>query len=200
MKIQLLATAAILVSAPALAETNSTTNLTGSYVGVYGGYGWSDVGAADVSGWDTGVFAGYKVDHVMDFTNGYVFGGNAAIEAFYGTSNADAAGLDKDQDWGVSFRPGLSILDSVTSDIGVNPYAILGYRNTEFDSGTSEDYDGFELGIGTELVAYGNAGIRLDYSHTWYASEAGVDPESDDLRLGLSYHFQNYQLSDKFTN
>lgn len=194
-KIFALGVAAVALSgAPALADANNiqTTPLTGPYVGVYGGYNWTDFDGAnaDPDGWDGGVFAGYKLDALMD--KDYGIGANGAIEAFYGVSNADDNNIEKDDEWGISFRPGISILDSMTADLGLNPYGILGYRNTKFEStngGGSDRFNGFELGIGSELVAYGDFGIRAEYAHVWYASENGIDPDSDDLRLGVSYHF-----------
>lgn len=193
--------------APALAADQGslrTSPLTGPYVGIYGGYDWTDTDTlaglkSDPDGWDGGVFAGYKMDALLgEGMRNYGIGANGAIEAFYGVSNADdtvdGITVSKNDEWGVSFRPGLSVLDRITGNLGLNPYAILGYRNTEFETSAfgiknAERYNGFELGIGTQLVAFGNAGIRLEYSHIWYGSKGGVDPDSDDLRLGVSYHF-----------
>ena len=98
MKQYLLSAALTLAATAALAapvqnkNAGQTTNLTGAYVGVYGGYGWINASSADVNGWDTGLFAGYKLDKVMGWSNGYVFGGNAAIEGFYGLSDAKDSG------------------------------------------------------------------------------------------------------------
>ncbi|MFO0388329.1 MAG: outer membrane beta-barrel protein [Alphaproteobacteria bacterium] len=198
---------AILCATPVFAKTDETiktTTLTGPYLGIYGGYDWTDLDThaagldSQPHGWDGGVFAGYKIDGLLDSTQRYGIGGGAAVEAFYGISNSDdnVAGInvEKENEWGVSLRPGLSFLDSAAGGSGIAPYGILGYRNTKFTAssgaiGGSERYDGFELGIGTELIAMSNAGIRVEYSHVWYGSEGGIDPATDDVRIGLSMHF-----------
>lgn len=207
-KLFLLSTAAaLLAAAPAIAaepHNANTSPFSGVYAGVYGGYDWSDADTnvagfnPDIDGWDYGVFVGYRLDQLLDRTNGLGIGLNGALEGFYGSSNSDdtvaGVNVEKDNEWGISFRPGLSFLDQMTSPLGVTPYAILGYRNTEFEAaGFDNDFHGFELGIGTELLAYGDFGVRLEYSHVWYSDETigGVnyDPDSDDIRLGVSYHF-----------
>lgn len=166
--------------------------LSGVYVGGYGGYGWTDAdinggGDADLDGVDYGGFVGYTLDTLLDRTIG--MGINGSLEAFYGGSSQDDGDFDKGQEWGVNFRPGLSFVDDYT--MGLKPYGIIGYRNGEFDSasGGKDWHDGFELGLGTEVIAEGNFGIRLDYSHVWWSDEGGVDPDEDDLRLGVAYHF-----------
>lgn len=179
---------------------NSVSPLSGVYVGGFGGYSWNDTdttgaGNLSVDGGDYGLFVGYQLDTLLDRTIG--LGINGAIEAHYAWSDAsDTVGgvkVEKDHEWGVSFRPGLSFVDSVMP-VGVKPYGIIGYKRANFEAsagGVSADrnFDGFELGLGTELIAFNDFGVRLDYSHTWYEDKAGVDPSGDDLRLGMAYHF-----------
>jgi hypothetical protein len=205
-KIILAASAAIIALAlpfnpahagPSHRHSDTFTDQSGLYVGGFGGYSWTDadVGAsdADINGADLGVFIGYTLDAFLDRTIG--MGINGAIEAHYAWSNADdsngAGNTETDDEWGVSFRPGLSFFNY--EPLGIKPYAILGYRNAEFDSTVAgvnqENLDGFELGIGTELVAYGNYGVRLDYSHVFYGEENGIDADENDIRLGVAYHF-----------
>lgn len=200
----LLLSAITLCGGQALAGTKNdhqttTTGLSGPYIGVYGGYDWTDLETsggpdAELDGWEGGAFAGYKLDTLMKRMDGFGIGMNGAIEGFYGVSQSDdstvGGSLDKEDEWGVSFRPGFSVIDEITDPIGLNPYGILGYRNTKFEGpGSDERFHGFEAGIGTQLMAYGDFGIRAEYAHTWYASESGVDPDSDDVRIGVSYHF-----------
>lgn len=192
--------ASMALATPALAVTNTeAVPSSGLYVGGFGGYDWSDLDTSVAGfnpkpdGWEGGVFAGYRVDSLVNS-----MGMSGAIEGFYGWSSADdtiaGVNIQKDHEWGVSFRPGFVAISKATAPLGINPYAILGYRNTEFQgsvagSSGSEHYDGFELGIGTELITFGHFGVRAEYAHVWYGSQGGVDPSSDDVRVGLAYHF-----------
>jgi len=181
-------------SSSSSADTGSYNSpLTGLYAGVEGGYDWSDLdtaaGNANVNGWDYGLFLGYKLDHLIQNNMGI----NAAIEAHYDWSNADddfaGATVEKDHEWGIDFRPGISVSDMF------NPYGIIGYERAEFKGSAggftgSDDYNGFVLGAGTELVSWNNVGARIDYTHTWYDDKGGIDPDEDEVKLGLAYHFQ----------
>lgn len=192
------------LAAPAHAQTTydrkPETAATGFYLGGYGGYDWTDaddsgVGSANLDGGDYGVFAGYEIGRVLDQQLGW--GMHGALEGFYGWSSSDDSSgglsIEKDHEWGVSFRPGFDVISS-HMPLNLDPYAIVGYRRTQFTASTggvsaSDNFDGFELGLGTELVAYGDIGVRVDYSHVFYETNDGVDPDSDNLRLGVAYHF-----------
>ncbi|HEY8963525.1 MAG TPA: porin family protein [Alphaproteobacteria bacterium] len=188
-------------TAPVYHSTQTTTStsdygsepLTGFYLGAEGGYGWSDLettaGDLDLSGANYGLFAGYKMDHWLENMG---IGMTGALEFHYDWSNAeeDVAGvtIEKDHEWGIDFRPGISISDNF------NPYGIIGYERAQFSGSAGgltgeENFDGFVLGAGTELVSWDKVGMRLDYTHTWYGEESGVDPDEDEVKLGLAYHF-----------
>ena len=162
------------------------------YVGVYGGYGWSDAdgGGGTPDGADYGVFAGIDGDAILNPTiNRLGLGISGAIEAHYGLSSQDDGDSEKEQEWGVNFRPGLSFLNN-DYIVEVAPYGILGYRGAVYEvNGDDETFHGFELGIGTEVVAFDNASVRLDYTHVFYGEENDIDPDEDNIRLGLGYKF-----------
>jgi hypothetical protein len=175
---------------------NDVTATPNIYIGGYGGYGWTDLDTNgpdfDVNGGDYGIFAGIGLDALTRHTN-MDWGVTGAIEGFYGWSDADDSSFGteaaKDHEWGVNFRPGMAFLDRY-SPMGMKPYGIIGYRRANFEvGGADEDFNGFELGLGTELLAYNDFGVRLDYSHVWYGEENGIDPDENDLRLGVAYHF-----------
>lgn len=184
-------------------SNNHDSMMSGPYIGAYGGYGWNDVdtstGDVSVDGTDYGVYAGIKADKLLDSTvNRLGTSLTGALEVYYGGSSAEenlgTATLDKNYEYGVRFLPGLAIIDDV-NPIGYNPYGILGYKraNFEIDGVGDETFDGFELGIGTELVAYNNVGVRMEYAHTWYGDEdiggINVDNDEDTVRVGAAYHF-----------
>jgi opacity protein-like surface antigen len=203
------ATVLTLTFAAASAQAATTTQgdmMSNVYVGAYGGYGWNDADLdggpeLDVNGFDYGILAGFQLGSLIP-SDTMRFGLNGALEVHYGWSNADETDtvginpvtVEKDHEWGISFRPGMRFL-SDTAPLGLNPYAIVGYRNANFETttvagGTDDDnHNGFELGIGSEVLAQESLGMRLDYTHVWFDAGGGIDPSEDDLRLGVTYHF-----------
>ncbi len=192
MKNLLLGTVAVfaLTTAGAQAqEYNANGYDISPYVGAYGGYGWQYDGA-DLDGGDYGIYAGVSADGLLDYTiNRVGLGLSGRLEGHYGMSSSDGDGVEKENEWGVSFKPGFSFVDQYLPVIA-EPYAIVGYRNTEFEVGGSDDnYHGFELGLGGEVLAYDNVAVRLEYTHVFYGSENGFNPDEDNIRLGLGYSF-----------
>ncbi len=172
------------------------------YIGAYGGYGWTDSDApgakVEPNGGDYGLYAGFEADALLDSTiNRTGMALKGAVEGYYGWSDAkDTTGgvsLEKKNEWGVRFRPGIEFLHN-DYIIDTTPYAIVGYKQSEYDTvvgGVSGDetFHGFELGAGTEILAYDNVGVRVDYTHVFYGTEGGFNPDEDNIRLGASYHF-----------
>jgi len=175
----------------------------GPYVGGYGGFDWTNADisggpTAHLNGGDYGAFAGFSVDSLLKNTLG--IGLSGAVEGEYGWSGASKTSafgggtkIDKDHEWGLSFRPGLTFLSS-SDTLGLKPYGIFGYRQGDFKiinggGSSSKSHPGFDLGIGTEVIAFQNVGVRLDYDHVFYRDGGGIDPDENDLRAGLVYHF-----------
>jgi opacity protein-like surface antigen len=204
------ALAVLALSAPARAQSTYSTysqpppSTPGFYVGGSGGWGWTGAelsGGTDfsVSGSDWGLFAGYDFGPMWSW--GETYGLTAAIEGHYSWANGHdtstivggggaTSTLDKNDEWGFDFRPGISFADS-TMPLGMKPYAILGYRHTDYDNSTVGDVsvDGFALGAGAEMLFYRNFGVRMDYTHAFNGADNHVHPEEDDIRFGVAYHF-----------
>lgn len=206
-KLFLASVAVACLASPSMAQAqsnyNENSNSLSPYIGVYGGYGWADVDnnagvSPSVDGVDYGVYVGIQADSLLDSTvNQTGLGLTGAIEAHYGGSSADdnvgGVNIEKNDEWGINFRPGIKFLNN-DAVVDVKPYGIIGYRQTNFEASaggiTADDYyNGFELGLGTELVTYDNVGVRFDYTHVWYGEKNGIDPDEDNLRVGLGYKF-----------
>ena len=115
MKTTLFATVAavaIAFSAPSMAQDMGSSPLTGAYIGLLGGYTNTELEAGgaseDLTGGDYGIFAGFKLDKYLENSIGIT----GAIEAHYAWSTADeeigGITLEKDSEFGISFRPGIS--------------------------------------------------------------------------------------------
>jgi len=189
--------ALVLIPSLSMAQNVSAT----TYVGAYGGYamneGFSNNINSDIEadGLDFGAFAGFRFETLSDSNTSFT----ASFEAFLGSSfvegNVGNVSLEKNYEYGISFRPGLAF--KPTQNLKINPYAILGYRISEFESRSANvtanrDFDGFELGVGTNLLTFDNIDLRFEYSHIFWGEEAGFEPDEDSLRLGLVYNFKTY--------
>jgi len=183
------------------AQASDMMNMSDFYAGGYGGWGWTktDVSggsSVNLNGTNWGGFVGYNFGNMPSQQN---LGMQLGVEAHYGwtagTGTTTTVGgvptsLEQKHEWGVDLRPGFASLIS-SAPLDIKPYAILGYRRTEFSDSThsNSEHPGFALGLGTELVSYQHFGLRLDYDHVFFKSRDGLDPHENDLRAGLVYHF-----------
>jgi hypothetical protein len=188
-------------SAPAQ-HNDSSDYFNGIYVGGQGGYDYTNTGANgphfDTEGWDYGAFAGYSLN---SYFNDMGWGLTGAVEGNYTWSTAgDHTSFDgislkdyKQNSWGVDFRPGLTYVDQYLP-FGLKPYGIFGYQRADYrfsgdGANDSLHFNGFKLGIGTEILTFQHFGVRLDYDHVFYGSRDGVDPHENDLLAGVVFHF-----------
>lgn len=160
------------------------------YAGFYGASSNIDTNP-EADGMDFGVFAGLKFEQLTQTNLAFT----GAIEIFLGGSDVEAennATFEKKIERGISLRPGLAFKPA--RNFKINPYAILGYRHAEFElsnatTSITDDFSGFELGLGTSLILLDNLDFRLEYTRTFYGESSGLDMEEDSFRLGLAYHF-----------
>ncbi len=136
------------------------------------------------------MYAGVSADGLLDYTiNRVGLGLSGRVEGHYGLSSSDGDNIDKENEWGISFKPGASFVADVLP-IVTEPYAILGYRQTEFEvNGNDDNFHGFALGLGTEVMAFDDAAVRIEYTHVFYGKENGFNPDEDNIRIGLGYNF-----------
>ena len=192
---KILLSAMVIFALGATQKAQAETDYSGFYAGLYGGYAWADAensnGAnPEPTGFDYGIYGGYKIDSLLRDAG---IGITGALELAWGGSTADdtvgGISIEKGREFGVSFRPGINLMQR-----GINPYGIIGYRNTEFEASVTgltadETYHGFELGLGADLMSFDTFDVRAEYSYVWYGKENGINPSEGDLRVGLSYNF-----------
>jgi outer membrane immunogenic protein len=172
------------------------SDFTGPYIGADIGYNWGsfDVnnpggadGDAEPDGWEGGLLAGYGYA-----TNPRGFGGYAGLEAGYEWSGADGdlggVSYEKNHNWLVTFRPGVTMGDG-----NALAYGVVGYSRAEFEANGDEDnLDGLVLGGGTEFGMWrAPIKMRLEYNYIDYedASLSNIDFEGHEntVKTGLVF-------------
>ncbi len=71
-------------------------------------------------------------------------------------------------------------------------YALLGYGETSYDNGASDDSeDGFQWGLGANYAVTENIGVFADYTNLYDDTFAGstADVTVDAINLGVTYTF-----------
>jgi opacity protein-like surface antigen len=173
-------------------------DFTGPYFGVDAGYnfgsadielgpGPSDDGS-DLNGWDAGVFIGYGMEqNMVRWLGGYL-----GFEIGYEMSNADGdfAGVDyeKDHNWLATIRPGFAYGHDALL------YGIAGYSRANYEvEGDDEDFNGYVLGLGSEINTHTAAKIRLEYTYANYGEEdfgaVEFEPVENNVKLGVVFQF-----------
>ncbi|HEY0901881.1 MAG TPA: outer membrane beta-barrel protein [Micavibrio sp.] len=206
MSLVLLGFAAAPAHAQNMGNRDNAVDYTGAYLGVTGGYSWSDVDvdatiggvslsdSASVDGWQGGVLGGYGYQFGQGYD--YVWNGYVGVELSYEWSGADdsvfGVDVEKNDVMNISLRPGFTWGDTALG------YGIIGYSRAQFEAGGDDDWvDGFALGLGTELGEWGPVKGRLEYVHTWYQDQdyttavgtVSSDLDDDAVKAGLIYRF-----------
>jgi opacity protein-like surface antigen len=178
-------------SAPApIAMDVSSSDWSGFYAGVHGGYGWGELTVdgtttADVEGWLGGVQAGYNVqmDSIL-----------LGVQTDIAITNIglDEAGTTANLDW----------LGSTTARLGVVagdfvPYVKGGvaYGGATFDDGVedSQTHVGWTVGGGVELAVAENMTVFGEYnyydlgSQTYDGSDVALTTQV--VKAGLNFKF-----------
>jgi outer membrane immunogenic protein len=213
MKKLFVTTAALaLLASPALAD-----DFTGPVVGLSLAYSWGTVDGAltdgtttfsddtDLSGFEGGLFAGYRYQFPSKFVFGAEIGGNIsnADGSYSITDGVDTAELkfEKKHQFYIDLKPGYVVQDNTLL------YGLVGYQNTKFEAegfwhgtsvGTDDDtFGGLRLGAGIEYMTEANTSFRLQYHYTAYSDKTynypgyteKWDGHDSTIELGLAYNF-----------
>jgi hypothetical protein len=181
-------------------ETNyssrDTNGFSGPYLGADIGYNWGSFdannpagpdGDVDTDGWEGGLLAGYGYA-----TNPTGFGGYAGVEAGYEWSGADGSfagtAFEKNHNWLVTFRPGVTMANGNTL-----AYGVVGYSRAEFEAnGDNDNLDGLVLGGGTEFGMWrAPMKMRLEYNYIDYEdanlSNINFEGHENTVKTGLVF-------------
>jgi len=189
----------------------------GPFLGLNAGYTSGDIeaglavngvgtvsGEEDLSGFEAGVFGGYR----HQFDSNFVLG--AEIGATW--SNADGSfnniqstnvdyEFEKNNEFYLSVKPGYAPQDDLLL------YLIGGYQRADFEDnvvvggtslgGEDETFDGYHFGAGAEYAPMKDVSLRLEYKYQDYQDETFTVPgasstyEGDEnvFRVGLVFQF-----------
>lgn len=194
------------LSTPAFAYEESNS-FEGFYIGAQAGYGMTDMEVNDRNGGNLlngnmhadgilgGVFAGYG------FMSDRVYFGLEADFEYSDvdqkmTYDGDSFRAEKEYGFSVSGRLGYEIVDNAMV------YFRLGYNGSEYEfkevSGgvtTKKDdfLNGFELGLGAEMMIHDNVTMRLEYKHTFFEdmskNNVKLEPSENKVVLGFAFIF-----------
>ncbi len=154
-------------------------NWTGFYFGGHLGYGWGDVGAADVDGFLGGLQVGYN----WQLSPNFVFGVEADIS---GTDMNNPAPAHVDYLGTLRARIGYTWDRTMlygTGGLAWNRAAVGGVHDTD---------TGYALGLGVEWAFAPNWSTKIEYMYYAFdnnAAFAGADFDASTIKVGLNYRF-----------
>lgn len=186
---------------------------TGAYIGVQGGYGWTELSddgdslladetddgsdSLDLDGGFLGIYGGfnYQWDRVVLGIEGDI--NKAWMDESFGFAGGDA---EVELEWFGSVRGRLGYAWDRTlffATAGV-AFAHVNYDLDEFDFSDDEDFVGWTAGVGVEHAFTDNLLARAEYRYYDFGSEefGNIDTGTGDLELdmqtislGLAYKF-----------
>lgn len=181
---------------PAPAPIVSVYDWTGVYVGVQGGYVWTNldmpggVGDEDFNGPTLGIHAG------ANWQNGnIVFGVEGDINYTWNSNEYLGGAVEIGTDWAGSLRGRLGYALDRTLLYGT---AGLAFTNGYIDGAgfdESETFVGWTAGVGVEHAFTDNWSARIEYRYSDYGSEdfglglGDFDLTEHALRVGVSFKF-----------
>jgi outer membrane immunogenic protein len=154
-------------------------NWTGFYVGGHVGYGWGDLGGADVDGFLGGVQAGVN----WQFSRNWVIGFEADIAA----TDIGVGGLR--QDWLFTARARLGYTFDRTL-----LYVTAGIAATDTNAAAISGFAGGVYGFGIEHAFAPRWSAKIEYLYVDYGTEivpifGGVSLDNSLIRFGVNYRF-----------
>jgi outer membrane immunogenic protein len=190
---------------------------TGAYIGIQGGYGWTDLSddgdtlfednlpddddSIDLDGGFAGVYAGYN----YQWTNNLVLGIEGDINKAWMDEDIDDFGgepAEFEVDWFGSVRGRIGYAWDRTllfATAGV-AFASVDYNLVEFDVSDDENFVGWTVGVGVEHAFTDNLLARAEYRYYDFGSETIGNPtfpsgvgevelDMQTISIGLAYKF-----------
>ncbi len=190
-------------AAPAAVEEVQVWSWSGPYVGVHGGYGWSDssfdVSAtgtfdADLDGGLLGAFVGYN----HQLSNNVVVGIEADVEHNWNDDSFGGGAAEAQTEWQGSVRARLGYAFDRTLVYATGGWAGARAEIDVVGTGSEEEMlNGYTVGAGVEHAFTDNMFARVEYRYTDFSEKTfdygvgTIDADIDQhaIRVGLGVKF-----------